>query len=237
MISMLIYSCKQDEIELLEETARDVVAVSGDERLEIIAIRDQKEENLEKLVNADLAFVDVTKPSGLQFAKELRGNFRNVEIMIISDQTVSPVAYLTPDIRPASLLLKPLTDVEVEKGIRDLFDILFHNEDKQGQFFVVEYEKEQKRIPYSKILYFEARGGKVYVRMQSEEYGLYETLDMLEQQLSDDFKRCHRGFIVNLLYVSKVWYSKNIIQLKNDLQIPLSRTYKSVMKEVLKSGT
>ena len=44
------------------------------------------------------------------------------------------------------------------------------------------------------------------------------------------------GYIVNLSYVDEIWYSRNFIVLKNNIEIPLSRSYKPVIKEVVKNG-
>lgn len=236
MISMLIYSRKQDEIELLREISRDHVADLFDEQLEVIVVDVWKEGILQKIDNIDLAFVDITDESGLRIAKELRNRFSKIEIMIISDNTISPVVYLTPDIRAASLLLKPLKYNESKNGIKGIFHLLQQNMNDSESFFLFEDEKEQKRIPYSQILYFEARNGRIYVRLQNKEYGMYKTIKTLEEELPENFKRCHKSFIVNMAYISKIWYSKNIIILNNDLEIPVSRSYKNIIKEVVKSG-
>lgn len=236
MISMLIYSCKQDEIELLREISRDTVADLFDEQLEIFVVDVQKTEDIYKIDSMDLAFVDITDESGLRVAKELRNHFPKIELMIISDNTISPVVYLTPDIRAASLLLKPLRYNESKTGIKGIFYLLQQNINNNESFFLFEDEKEQKRIPYSQILYFEARNGKIYLRLQNKEYGMYKTIRTLEEELPENFKRCHKSFIVNMAYISKIWYSKNVILLKNDLEIPVSRSYKNIIKEVVKGG-
>lgn len=236
MISMLIYSCKQNEIELLQEVSKDIVAYLYDEQLEIVVTNIWNDEELQKIGNIDIAFVDITEESGLQAAKDLRRYFDKAEIMIISDNTISPVVYLIPDIRAASLLLKPLKDNEIQNGIKGLFRLLEQKRNDDGTFFVFEEEKEQKRIPYSQILYFEARNGRIYIRLQNKEYGIYGTIKTLEEKLPENFKRCHKSFIVNVSQISKVWYSKNVIVLKNDLEVPVSRSYKNIIKEVVKSG-
>lgn len=233
MLSMLIYSCKRNEIELLQEISKDIIAFRSEERLEIIAFDNSKEFVLKEFENIDVAYIDITDAYGLQIAKDVRAGFPNVEIMIISDNTISPLMYLTPSVRAASLLLKPLDYNIIENGIRELFDSWMPKENDKEAYFSFENEKEHRRIPYSQILYFEARNRRVYIRVQSKEYGIYGVLDSLEEVLPKQFKRCHRSFIINTSYINKVWYSKNSILLKNDEEIPLSRSYKSAIKEVV----
>lgn len=234
MISMLIYCCKQNEIELLQEITKDVIAYQRDEILNIVMIDTLENLKIDTYENVDVAYVDITQKNGLQIAKKIRSGFPKAEILIISDNTISPMQYLTPDVRAASLLLKPLTYSMVEKGIRELFESWLPLEKSPKDFFSFEDEKEPRRIPYSHILYFEARNRRVYIRLQNKEYGIYGALDALESMLPAQFKRCHRSYIINTSYISKVWYSKNIILMKNDEEMPLSRSYKTVIKEVVK---
>lgn len=233
---MLIYSCKQNEIELLQEISKDIVAYLYDEQLDIAVTNIWNDREIKKIGNIDIALVDITEESGLQAARDLRKYLGKIEIIIISDNTISPVVYLTPDIRPASLLLKPLKEDEIHNGIKGVFNLLEQNRNDDGTFFLFEEDKEQKRVPYSQILYFEARNGRIYIRLQNKEFGIYGTIKTLEEQLPENFKRCHKSFIVNVLQISRVWYSKNVIVLKNDIEVPVSRSYKNTIKEVIKGG-
>lgn len=235
MISMLIYSCKQDECELLQEIAKDAVAYYSDESLEIIRISSINDVEMQLLENMEIGIVDITEKEGLQAAKNLRLRFPQMDIVIISDNTISPVLYLTPDIRAAALLLKPFVYSEVRSSIQNLIATMRLEENNVG-FFSFENESGRRRIPYSQILYFEARNRRIYIRLQYKEYGIQDTMDALEQKLPEIFQRCHRGFIVNVGYISKAWYSKNYIDLKNHMEIPLSRSYKMTIKEAIQNG-
>lgn len=236
MISMLIYSCKQDEIELLQEISKDMVAYFYDDRIETIVAKSPEDMENQQIDTIDIAFVDITEHCGLQAAKDLRKRFGKAEIIIISDNTVSPVLYLIPDIRAVSLLLKPLQNIEIQKVLKSVFSLLERNTDDKEKFFSFGDSRERRHIPYSQILYFEARNKRIYVRLSSREYGVCGTMDTLEEKLPENFKRCHRGYIVNLSYVDEIWYSRNFIVLKNNIEIPLSRSYKPMIKEVVKNG-
>ncbi len=236
MLSLLIYSSKQDEIELLQDTVRDVVAYLSDEHLDIFVMTEWKPERLEQKDHFEVALVDVTADGGLQAAVHIREGFPSADIVIVSDQTISPVAYLIPEIRASLLLLKPFVYRDVVERIRGLFAVMSRWDRQSEDVFVFQDSGENRRVPYAKILYFEARNKRIYLRVQSREYGLQGTMESLETVLPEFFTRCHRGFIVNVNYVSKVWYSRNAIHLTNGEEIPLSRSYKTVMKEALKNG-
>lgn len=235
MISMLIYSCKQDEFEILKEVAKDVVAYCSDESLNVVRADSLNDIEIQLMENIEVGIIDITEKEGLQAARTLRKHFPAMDIVIVSDNTISPVFYLTPNIRASSLLLKPFVYSDIRNSIQSLFEEMQLGKVNEANFFSFQDGGEQRRIPYSQIMYFESRNKRIYICLQSKEYGIQETMDALEQKLPNVFQRCHRGFIVNVGYISKVWYSKNYINLKNDMDIPLSRSYKAIIKEAVQS--
>ena len=65
----------------------------------------------------------------------------------------------------------------------------------------------------------------------AREYGFYSTIEQLQEELGEQFIRCHRGFLVNQKKVERVVFAKNLIVLTDGYEIPVSRTYKSILKE------
>ena len=88
-------------------------------------------------------------------------------------------------------------------------------------------------MPYESIRYFEARTKQVVLVTATREYPFYATLDKLQQTLPPQFLRCHRSFIVNIRYVLRAHYNENLLYLEGEEPIPLSRSYKAAVKEVL----
>lgn len=66
----------------------------------------------------------------------------------------------------------------------------------------------------------------------NKEYSYYDTLDNLENKLGSEFIRCHRSYIVSRYYIKKIQLSQNLIVLNDDSLIPISRSYKSRVKEL-----
>ena len=62
----------------------------------------------------------------------------------------------------------------------------------------------------------------------------FSTQDNLSEKLPEQFVRCHRGFIVNKHKIKKVALSQNLIFLTDGYDVPLSRSYKSVVKGLYK---
>ena len=105
------------------------------------------------------------------------------------------------------------------------------NEEHSGKSYVIESKEGRTILPYHDIYYLEAREKKIFLRTLNEEYGFYSTMEQLEKELPDTFLRCHRSYIVNMDKVEKIMLSHNQILLVHGFNIPLSRSYKPMLKE------
>ena len=88
-----------------------------------------------------------------------------------------------------------------------------------------------QQIPWEQIYYFESRGKRIYARLRGEEIGFTGTLESLAETLPENYRRCHRSFIVNVEKIDRVRFAENLILLWDGLAVPLSRSYKRSMKE------
>ena len=234
MISMLLSDPMEDEADNLVEKTGDIIARNTNEQIQIMdtAKLEDVPERLSELDKLDAAMVDVTSDDGIDLAKNVRLGHPNTEMMVIADTTISPMRYLNPEIRAASLLLRPLNEELLTSTIHGFLKPFFQ-EDTTEDFFQVEKRGELLRVPYSKIIYFEARNKKIYARLNSVEYDIYDTMDHLSEILPEGFVRCHRSYIVNHEYISMVKYAENLVVMRDDIVVPLSRSYKPAMKAVM----
>lgn len=183
---------------------------------------------------ADILICDVTKKGAIQALKKAREKHAEALIIPVADQTILPSEYVSPEILPFTLLWKPLSD----KGLQDtILFILTHLYAEKGispeKKFELVTKQETRYIPYKDILYFEAREKKIYLRLQHQEICFYDTLGNLQRNLPEEFVRCHKSYIINSLYIARVEWSEQMIYLGDKTTIPLSRTYRSCIKEEL----
>ena len=225
--------CNQaSDAQMLEQELRDEVAMRTDESVLVKKVLNKKllEEFLQEKGLVDFICVDVTVKQGIHYAELLRENYPGSAIVLVADMSISPVTYMKPSIMAAALLLKPLSHEPVRQTFEELMDHFVDNASEED-VFVVENRDERQRIPYSAILYFEARAKKIYVCTADCEYGFYDTMEQLEGRLADNFVRSHRSYLINKKYIKKVMVSKGYVLLQDDIEIPLSRSYKGVLKE------
>ena len=106
---------------------------------------------------------------------------------------------------------------------------------KQGSAdsYVLETKQGRLLIPYSEILYFESRERRVCLCTKSRQLPFYDTLERLSKELPEQFLRCHKGFIVNAYNIEGVLFAQNTIHLRGGFIIPVSRSYKSAVREAI----
>ncbi|MBE5961758.1 MAG: LytTR family transcriptional regulator [Lachnospiraceae bacterium] len=181
----------------------------------------------------DIICFDMTKQGAVQVAEQLRKDNPAAYIIVIADLSISPAVYMRPGIMASSLMLRPVKQKEARNIFAEMFAVneyLKKSEDKED-VFIIEGKDGRYRIPYSRISYMEARQKKVFLYTDGKEIAFYDTLDNLSESLPKNFLRCHRSFVVNAEKIRKVMLSQNTIELEDEIVIPISRSYKTAIKE------
>lgn len=232
MIFGLILDPDEQERERIHQYLSKFTAYHTDEELQLKTYQKSSLllSQLESADLLDLAVVDVTMKGGFEAARAIRKMFPTAEIMIVADVTVSPMKYMCPSIRASALLLRPVSP-GWEDAVREFFFLLAdqEKEDKNDTLWI-ENRKGIFRVPFDQICYLEAREKKVFVRTLVEEMGIAGTLEKLAEKLPDNFKRCHRSFIVNTEHIVQIKLSENQLNLRGGLFVPISRSYRNLFK-------
>lgn len=236
MIIMLAYSHSKKELVMLKKLGNEVICRLSEEDWDFLDYEDRNclMEFLENNPSVDISCVDVVAENGVEAAEKLHANNKNTYIILVTDNTISPMVYIKPTIMAASLLIRPLDTENVKKVFTEIFgDFIrqFRTTDN-NESFIIDNRDGRQFIPYDRIIFFESRNKKIYINTENEEYSFYDTLENIEQCLGDAFVRCHRSFIVAKTRIKKILLSQNTVLLDNDYQVPLSRSYKGVLKEL-----
>lgn len=234
MVSMMVYDPHTEELELMKTLIRKAAAVLTEEKwqMDFFARREQVAQFLKDRPLLDMLCYDVSPKGSIEDLERIREIYQNALLLLIADAAMSPMEYIRPTILASSLLLRPVSPGQAQDQITDLVE-RFVNQTLDGkeESLVIEAREGKTYVPLSQIYYFEAREKRIYVRLKKKELAFYETMENLEQRLPEQFVRCHRSFIVSKKRIRKVMLSKNLIELEQGMEIPLSRSYKSAFKE------
>ncbi|MCH5197894.1 MAG: LytTR family transcriptional regulator DNA-binding domain-containing protein [Oscillospiraceae bacterium] len=235
MIEALLLDKDKTELNMLQKLSFNLSAKLSDAEWgwHLFTSETQLRTYLDHNGGADISCLDVTLEHGVSLAERIRRENGSSFIIIVADATVSPVDYLNPKIIAGALLLRPFTPAQAQSTLKaSILKLLDSYSDGNSPGFQLNLKTERKVIPYSQIYYFEARDKKVFLNVGNQEYAFYDTIDNLEAVLPSGFLRCHRSFVVAKSKIENIYISKNYMELDNGMQVPLSRSYKALLKEL-----
>ena len=237
MVSLMAFCKDMKELMKLKKTSKECAAnVSNDKW--VMEFYNRIDEVTRKVMDGELMDIvcfDLGEDEGISYARYLRRCYEKAYMILMADKDMSPMDYIRPDIMPSGLIVSPATQSDMKKVFMNVFETYMDNIRKKGEekIYVVSNMEGLTRIPYSKIQYIESRNKRVYIRYDNKEIGFCSTMDKLEEELGDEFIRTHRSFLVRRENIRKVYLTKQIIVMRDDLVVPISRKYKPNLKEFL----
>lgn len=186
----------------------------------------------------DIVFLDIQMQgmNGIDTAKALRKKTDNTVLIFITG--VKEYVFDAFDVSAFHYLIKPIE----ESKFRTVYDraVLEAGKKKHhsmGQLFV-KTRSRNVTLEQSDILYIESRAKKVEIHTRNDIMEAYAGIGELEKQLTENFYRCHRGYLVNMAFISE--YSSDSITLNNGETIFLTKEkygeFVKVYMRYLKNG-
>ncbi|PIF44097.1 DNA-binding LytR/AlgR family response regulator [Chryseobacterium sp. 52] len=171
---------------------------------------------------ADLIFLDIQMPelTGINFMKIVGEKKKYILTTAYSEYALEGYEHNIID-----YLLKPVSFERFYKSAVKAQDRFSFPESTGESYFFVKSSGQQHRINFGDILYIESIKDYVNIRTTNEEYIVLDTLKSLENQLSEQFVRVHKSFIVNLDKAKNIGGKK--ITLTSEQEIPIGESYRS----------
>ena len=181
----------------------------------------------------DVVFLDIQMEgmNGIDTARALRE--QNEETVLIFITGIKEYVFDAFDVAAFHYLLKPIE----ENKFMEVFDRAVKEAEKrkekgQKQLFI---KTRQRNITLEQknILYIENRGRKAEIHTVDETIEIYAAMIELEKQLGGEFYRCHRGYLVNMAYITE--YINDSIRLSDGESIYLAKEkYNEFVKEYMR---
>lgn len=107
---------------------------------------------------------------------------------------------------------------------------------KAGYYYSLKLLDEVRHLPMNKILYFEAAGinHQICLHMEDEIIDFYGSLQNLQEELGESFWRCHRGCLVNIYRISRIFVKTGEVELDNRERCVMSRRARLDIPDELK---
>lgn len=161
----------------------------------------------------DIVFLDIQMEGtdGIETAKKLRE--RDEDTILIFITGIREYVFEAFDVAAFHYLLKP---IEVDK-FHEVFQRagreLEKRKSKRRETVFIKTRNRSFSMEKDSILYIESRGKKVEIHTTGEIIEAYASMNEMEGQLGESFYRCHRGYLVNMVYVAE--YDSESVILNN----------------------
>lgn len=237
MISAIVYDHIKEEARQIKDSIRDIIACRCNEESRIESF--STEEEVLRFINrtelVDFACVDICNTSGIGIAEEMRCRYPETRILLIADAAMPPDIYIRPQIMVSALILRPTLREAIHSTVKEFVGTFLDNfRGGMQSSFLVETKEGIIKIPFQQICYYESSMKKVFIRLKSAEYSFYGKLEQLMGQLPEYLIRCHRSFIINRNRVIRYDASDGFVILDDDIAVPVSRSYRSTIRDLLK---
>ncbi len=179
----------------------------------------------------DLVFLCVGTQvcNGIHAGKVIREVLENFQIQIVYISYEKRYAMDLFATQPIDFLIKPIEKVQIDKLIHRF--VIHQNSVRKMFSFKESYGDMQ--IPYSSIMYFKSKDHKIIIHTNDGKNEFYAKLSDIEKIVPDYFIRIHQSYLVNENFIECIHYN-NII-LRNEQKLPISKTYRGIIHEMVKN--
>lgn len=167
----------------------------------------------------DILFLDIQMKNidGMETAKKLRR--REFKGFLIFITVLKEMVFQAFEVQAYDYLVKPLEEQHFNRTMERL---LASMKNPREANLLVQKGSESRIVPFEDIVFCEVIDRKVYLHLlTSEVIDFYDRIENLEAKLDSRFFRCHRSFLINLMYLKS--YKNGIAYIDSGKEIPVSR--------------
>ncbi|MCH5251692.1 MAG: response regulator transcription factor [Lachnospiraceae bacterium] len=219
-----------DESVIREQLQQMVIRQKPDSEICLFASGKQL---LEAEESFDIILLDIQMKeiNGLETARALRSRCTDTVLIFIT--ALKEYVYEAFDVSAFHYLLKPVRKEKfAEVFDRAVKEIEKQEEQRERRIFI-KTRNRHVTIPAQDIYYIESQKRKVIIHTRQEILEIYGTMNEMEKQLGEGFYRCHRGYLVNMAYITE--YSADSIQINTREEIYMAKDkYQGFVKAYLR---
>lgn len=193
---------------------------------------DSGEELLADGEKFDILFLDIQMDgiNGIQAAAKVREKDEDAIIIFITG--VKEYVFDAFDVTAFHYLLKPIKKTKMQEVLDRAVKQIDRRTGEKRQLFIQKRGKSMT-VDVDDILFLENDMHKVVVHTTGEVFTFYGVMSELEEKVGPGFYRCHRGYLVNMAYISE--YDAENIYLTTGDRIYLAREkYQDFVKHYMR---
>lgn len=182
------------------------------------------------LNKTDVLLLDINLKSnktGLEIAEEIREKNKNIYIIFTTAHLeFALVAY---KFKTFDYIAKPITQERLEETVSRLFKDVYSQPKKY-----LKIDNKNTIIDESEINYIKRDGMKIVFCTDSRDYEIYSSFNKIQDNLPENFIRCHKSYIANIDKISNVEPVENKIIFNNsNFSCDIGPKFKKNLMEVI----
>jgi DNA-binding LytR/AlgR family response regulator len=198
--------------------------------LELLSVCNNAIEALHEItkLSPELLFLDITMPglSGLDLYKSLHNPPHVIFTTAYPEYAVSGF-----EVNAVDYLLKPFPFDRFVKAMNKVQDIFTTSVGKDDGFITVQADKKLYKVQLDDILFIEAMGDYVKLKLSDKTLIVHQTLQrFLDQLPRPKFCRVHKSYVVA---INKVEYVEGNMIIVKAAKIPIGQTYRNDLIDIL----
>ena len=229
-----VYVCEdvQEQREVIARYINAAILIQEYDMKLVIDTEDPEKiiEKLKSSKNVGLYFLDIdlhTNKNGLTLAKEIREYDPRGFIVFITSH--SEMSFLTFKYKVEALdfILKD-EPRQLQHRICECMEHVNHKYSKitrgYGKTITITRNGRKITLEYNSIMFFEtsANEHKIIVHTENKRIEFFGKMKDIEEEVGDDFIRCHRAYLVNRNNIKEANYTDKCIVMKNQAICPIS---------------
>lgn len=169
------------------------------------------EELLREENGFDLIFLDIQMEgiNGIETARRLQK--KQGEAILIFVTGLKEYVFEAFDVSAFHYLLKPIDAEKFEEVFARAWKEAEKRKRNETGFLLIRTRNRTFPLPKDSILYVESRGKKAEIHTARETISMYASLSGLQAELGEEFYRSHRGYLVNMAYVSEYYHDSILL--------------------------
>lgn len=222
---MLKIGMCDDELNIAQPISKIIESkiIENDLDAEISIVTDDQNKIYEMIKNKelDVLILDIDfgkdKKSGIDFASKLRDINKDFYLVFLyAYSRYMPISFID---KTFDYLIKPVN----AKVISDLIYRLKKDVEQNKKIFLKVNNSLFVRV--DDILYIEKQGNKAIIYTNTNTYKIFGSLNEILDKLPNNFKKCHRSYIINENKILSIDKKNSIAYLGKDIYCPINTQY------------
>lgn len=172
----------------------------------------------------DIIFID-TRFTGVELVKKINGVAPLCKCIYYTDQVPGNVDIY--ETKHFNCVIKGIQDSRLEKCITEIINEAV--EARKNNTIKIKFDRSVNIIECSKIRFIRIENRVTKFYTDKEVLYEYKPLSQIQEELPDNFIRCHNAIIVNRNYIKK--FNRSVITLDDGEKLKIGRRYVSSFSE------